>query len=241
MRWLKERVKKIVAKLKKLNFVKLSKGWVYPPLCLSCKSFLEEGPGLFCSTCLDHITLIEPAGRCPRCFHLFSNKTFHCSFCASSPLALRKHAAVCERLGPIQGLVSSFERGYIGFAKTIASLIVLQHHRLDYTTPDLIIPLPTHFFSKGGIRSSLPLLIAKEVGKFFEKPVFPFLKKTIDFTFFKEGGVSLTKLKASFKKEEITDKRVLLISLSTDRESLLQASELLLEGFPRSIESLSFF
>ena len=40
----------------------------YPPLCLHCRQSLQSEENIFCSSCMEWISLIDPSERCPFVF-----------------------------------------------------------------------------------------------------------------------------------------------------------------------------
>lgn len=195
---------------------------IYPPLCLHCQDKTESLRALFCPRCLEYLTLID-----------ISSKS------SSSCSGEQWHQATCEPFGPALSLFKHSQRRSPACIKAIASLMVMRWVALDWTLPDIIVPLPTHlwpFFSKS---RDVTLQIAQECVRMIGAPVLTLLKKQINWNYFKdpqeEHPSSLIR-----SGQGIADHKILLISLTMDPSTLKEASALLLEGFPSQIHSLSF-
>ena len=214
---------------------------IYPSLCLSCQQRANHSH-LLCPSCSEHLTLIDPEHRCKRCFGEIDNPGV-CPSCRQGDLFFKSHAAVCERMGPPLALLSYFQRGDIGLAKTIASLMVVQHTKLNWPLPDWIIPYPLHLFPRLSSGGKLTHWVAAEIGKLLGKPLCSPLYKAINSSYFtqrEEKGTPLM-LRASFSKDiQLADRTLLLVSLAPDLDELKVACRLLQEEFPRQIFSLSF-
>ena len=216
-------------------------GLIYPPLCICCQQRTGDLRHLFCASCLDHLTLLDPQHRCNRCFVAIETSGT-CPKCRMQHSTYKRHAAACEHFGPPLALLSHFKQGHFELAKTIASLMVMQHNVLGWPLPDQIIPYPTHLFPILQPQGKLTQMVAHAIGKILERPVCIALKKSIDFSYFTEVSSKepVRFIKAPLRDGALSDKTLLLISLNIERPSILKASDLLQEVFPREIDSLSF-
>lgn len=215
---------------------------VYPPLCLCCQQRAEQLRHLFCKTCLEHLTLLDPEHRCTRCYAPIESAGM-CRSCYTQHAPFKRHAATCENFGPPLALLTHLKRGQHALAKTIASLMVMQHTKLDWLLPDWIIPCPTHLFPALNPQGKLTHSVASEVARIFDKPLVSAIKKSIDYSYFgnldpKQEPTRFSS--ASHKTAALADKTLLLISLSADREEIAQACGQLQGFFPKEICSMSF-
>jgi len=215
---------------------------VYPPLCLCCQQRTNHLRCLFCQSCLEHLTLLDQEHRCTRCFVQIEH-TGMCRNCFSYHPSFKRHAAACENYGPPLALLTHLQRGEAALAKTIASLMVMQHNKLDWPIPDWIISCPTHLFPSFHLQGKLTRQVALETAKIFGRPYCNALKKSIDYAYFGalDSKQKPTRFSAAlYKREDLSDKAILLVSLNSDQEERKQACEQLQGFFPKEIYSLSF-
>ena len=154
-------------------------------------------------------------------------------------MPFRRLIAAFEYQGPAAQLLRSFKHGQRAeFAKDLAAFMAVQFLKLDLPLPDLIVPVPqslTHKISRGFNQS---LLLALELGKILERPVYDILKR-------RAGDFSQTGLKreqreamsegafAWKKKRDIADKTVLVVDdVMTTGTTLAHVGHLLEEGYP---------
>ncbi len=212
---------------------------IYPPLCLFCEQKTDATRHLFCSTCLQHLTLLTLDQRCPRCFKNLEESK-HCPSCKSHPTHFKCSAATCEKFGPPLSLLRHYEQGNSAVAKTIGSMMALQLIQLDWPLPDWIIPFPTHLFPRLLARGKLTQMVAREISRILEKPVALALKKKITFSYFLDPKQQSHSHLAIANNGSFADQTLLLISLSEEKEALNLAAKLLKESFPQAIYHLSF-
>ncbi len=215
---------------------------IYPPLCLCCKERTEHLSHLFCTACLEHLTLLDPEHRC-RCCFASTEGTGVCRSCITQHAPFKRHAAACENFGPPCALLAHLERGEYMLAKTIGSLMVMQHIQLDWPLPDWIVPCPTHLFPGFCAQGKFTRCVASEIAKIFERPLCSVLKKMINYSYFGNLDSKLEPTQFSsvpHKKADLADKTLLLISLSAKKEEVAQACEQLQGFFPKEISSISF-
>lgn len=215
---------------------------IYPPLCLCCQQRTNHLRHLFCQLCLEHLALLDQEHRCARCFAEIEH-TGTCRTCLAQHIPYKRHAAACENFGPPYALLNHLQRGEAALAKTIASLMVMQHNRLDWPVPDWIIPCPTHLFPSLYLEGKLTSQVASEIGQIFERPIYAALKKTIDYSYFQtlDSQHRLTRFSPLLhKKVDLSDRTILLVSLNSEPVERKLACEQLQGFFPNEIYSLSF-
>ncbi len=215
---------------------------IYPPLCLCCQQRTEQLLHLFCKTCLEHLTLLDPEHRCARCFACIESSGM-CRICTTQHAPFKRHAAACEDFGPPRALLTHLQRGEHMLAKTIASLMVMQHNALDWPLPDWIISCPTHLFPVLYPQGKLTHQTASEMGRIFDRPLCSALKKMINYSYFRNLDPKQEPTRFSstaHQQADLADKTLLLISLAANREEIVQACEQLQGFFPKEICSISF-
>jgi competence protein ComFC len=185
---------------------------LYPPLCLHCENSLEEKRSLFCTLCLEQLSLIEPQDRCRSCF----GDDLPCQRCMHRPVFIKRQAAACSAFGPAQTLRSYLEKGHTPFLSAAASLMALQFTALDWPFPDLIVPLPATLWSRCTKGTPISHLLAKQLSSFLQRPY------------------------AAKKKQDVCDKRVLVVALDLEDDHFRSAAEGLLEGFASEVYGLAF-
>jgi predicted amidophosphoribosyltransferase len=116
------------------------------------------------------INLFYP-NRCLHCFAKIEKKYF-CEKCISffSYLYPKKdltYFAVFEKKGPIITLLKEIKKKQLyGLIKLAASFIVIQHSKLNWQEPDVIVPSSKNIIFKDHI-----YYLSKEVAKLFDKPI----------------------------------------------------------------------
>lgn len=202
--------------------------FLYPPLCLQCDAYLEKGQKLFCSLCLEQLTLLDPAERCPTCF-MEKPPAKKCLRCSTRPSLIKRQAAACARFGPAHTLAASLKKGHEERAPPIASLLALQCAQLGWPPHDCVTALPGH------------ALLAKQLARYSGKPYVSFLKRRFDYDAFLTQAIFTTKYRLIEKnKKQIWDKRVLVIALELDDLAFRAAASLLRSGCAREIYTLAF-
>jgi ComF family protein len=186
--------------------------------------------------------LIKPHERCKRCFASLGE----CTLCRQKGYPFTSLAAALEYEGPAVSLVQHFKyhnKPYL--AKDAAALLVLQYLKLNWLPPNLIISVPqpiTRSFLRG---YSPSLLLAKEVGKFLDCPVEEPLRRLSgdlpQAVLNKEQRERLLESNFEWKKQmSLNEKVVLLIDdVRTTGTTLLHSGNLLREGFPRALYSMT--
>lgn len=140
-------------------------GLFYPVNCLECDTVLEDTNKLFCPPCSELFELAIPEERCPLCFGLEK----HSISCGKQFVAV---ASACSYRSVAIALVRQLKKGRgHALAPSAAALCYLQHERLHFAKPDLIVPVPIspfHHFLRGYNQS---FLIATQLGKLLDAPV----------------------------------------------------------------------
>ncbi len=193
-------------------------------LCVHCQEGLHEQKRL-CDSCLKNLTLASREGRCPRCFHETQGKK--CNSCILRGSPFRRSIAAFELFGPAQTIHQQFYSGRRPeFAQDLASWMVVQFLQLEIPPPELIVPAP-EMPMRSFFRGFQPhKLLATEVAKLLECPVFDMLKVTL------VGKVACKKHCA------LSDKHVLVVS-SMLEDSLRLCAEALSEIFPSRLSALA--
>jgi len=210
----------------------------YPPLCLHCEALLPERVPLFCKTCLEQISLIDPLGRCRTCFaELYKGK---CDRCLHRHVVIRRTLATCEPMGPGKVLLHGISSGKREVIPAAASLMAYQWLQQQNPLPDLLIPFPTSFWERQRFGFDPLFSLTQELSRLFSVPVLQILKKRWDRDHFWKTGQLRAEIEVTEKKKTLlTDKKVLLIALKCDDAALRSVGEKLKAHFPAQIEALS--
>ncbi len=112
----------------------------YPNHCLHCFAKVEKK--YFCEKCISFFSYVYPKKD------LF-------------------YFAVFEKKGPIVSFLREIKKTQIfGLIKLAASFIIIQHSKLNWEIPDVIVPISKNRFFKDHI-----FYLSKEVALLFNKPV----------------------------------------------------------------------
>jgi predicted amidophosphoribosyltransferase len=211
----------------------------YPPLCVHCNALLKERGPLFCSSCLELLSLVEAEGRCRVCFgELYKGR---CERCIHRPVVVHRQMAACEAMGPARSLVQGIHNGRQECVPAAASLMAYQWLKQQQQLPDLLIPLSTSFLHRQKAGFDPHLLLARELGTMFGVPVLALLKSRFDRVhFFTQGEFRFFPCPAEKKGGALCDRRVLLVMPQLD-DGLARSVGLQLHPFfPAQIEALAF-
>jgi len=218
---------------------------VFPTSCLHCEEVLASPRERLCAHCLEQMTLVEPEGRCRRCFAEMDEG--RCARCIERGSPFKRVVAAFEYDGPAASLMRALKFGKREeLAKDLASWMVVQFLRLDLPLPDLIVPVPQSWVRRLARGYSQSLLIAKEVGALLERPVEELLRKRIgDFPqtgLSKKAREKLSSNAFQWKRGgQISDKSVLLVDdVMTTGATLRACARVLEEGFPSALYALTF-
>lgn len=221
------------------RFLKGFVSFLYPPLCLHCEMALKDRGLLFCSACLEHISLVETEERCRTCFGQLHKG--RCERCLHRQVIICRQLAACEMMGPARTLAHAIKRGRKECISAAASLMVYQWLEQNQLMPDFLIPLPASIWQRQKIGFDAHLFLAKELGRLFSLPVLSILKSRFDRQYFLTQGEFRHRVVANGKKGGILcDQRVLLIAPELDDALFRSAGEELKPFFPSQIEGLSF-
>lgn len=219
----------------------------FPPLCLHCKETTPSSSIWFCKECLALFVFLETSGRCIHCFSYLEEEGNCCEECSSKPSPLQQALAAFAHEGPAAAMVHQLKyEDCPHLAKDAAALMVVQWVRLNFSLPDLIVPVPQSFAHslKRGYNQSL--LIAEEMGKMLQRPVDELLKRSG--SMFSQTGLSRTQRKQLpndifewKKRKNISGLKVLLIDdVMTTATTLRHCALLLQQGFPKSVGGFAF-
>lgn len=199
--------------------------FLFPRLCLGCKSLLLESHRL-CSSCLELFTLIDPYTRCRRCFCESRDRV--CLKCRQKARGLRSIAGCFECCGPAAKMKSELEIGKKNeLIQDFAAWLIVQFTRLSYPLPDIVTVVPSPKYPSG---LKCDELLAKKVAQMLNRPFIPLLKRQ---------GEGLFKWR---ELENLSDKVVLLIALSIiGQKEIEQCAAILKETEPTAIYGLGIF
>lgn len=220
---------------------------VFPPICLHCGDPIEEKSLIFCCDCLGRLEPIDPLERCPYCFSAdFYLEKKVCPECFRCTPLLNRIAAAFDYIGPAADLVKEMKYGNRPYlAKGAAAYMAAQFYRLDWPTPDYIIPVPlplTRWIQRGYNQSHL---LAESLSKFLNRPLLNGLHRICgDFSqagLSREQRMALSPSSFRFtKKVNLEDKCLLLVDdVMTTGSTLRCCAEILLEECPKSIYGLT--
>jgi len=217
--------------------------FLFPPLCLSCEELVDSSNLLLCNHCASQLELIEPVSRCPKCF---SSERYKCSYCARTRHPFSGIAASFEYVGPAATLIKKMKYGGLSYlAKTFAACLVTQMERLDWPTPDVIVPVPISFDRKLQRGFNQSVLIAEALSLLINVPTKDVLIRSMGE--YSQSGLTnhqRKNLKKNHfylrKNPQIQDKIILLIDdVATTGKTLEICGEALLEGYPSKLYGLT--
>lgn len=226
---------------------------VYPPVCHSCESPLEEGYAILCPYCLDQLEKIDPKERCPLCFSQDIEQVgWPCKCCRRDPPPFNRLLSVFDYEGPAGALVRKLKysnQRYLVEGMAAHMVEVLLTHQ--ETLPDLLIPIPITWirsFERGYNQSAL---LAEEMSTLLNCPYQDRLGRRLgDFSqagLTKKERLTLSPdaffLRSSLLSNNISlrGKHILLVDdVFTTGTTLKRASEALAAEYPASITCLTF-
>lgn len=140
--------------------------FIYPRLCLHCDERLAT-PGALCEVCGELLELLDPAGRCPKCFRPKPGPI--CDPCHRSPLPWYGYAAALACWGP----ANKIRRCRPPMIKGMASFMVAQFLQQDWPPPELVMALPTPWWRR--LRGPLSeVVLAKTIAAMIGSKYAPF-------------------------------------------------------------------
>lgn len=165
-----------------------------------------------------------------------------CVACASQPQVMKSLAVACPPIGPVRTLSSYLKKGNTRFAPAAASLMALQCIALQWPIPDLIVPLPSHLWTRCKKGCDISALLAQEMARLFNTTSASMSSTSWDrCAFLEKGEFQMAFRLIERKKEKLMGQRILLVGLHLERDVFRKVSEILLEGFPREIYGLALY
>ncbi len=220
----------------------------YPSRCLHCSILLSPSSSVLCAGCASLLDLIHPEERCPTCFNLLPDRSSHlCDECRHYSSSYTRMAAAFDYEGPPATLIKRLKYGNQPYlAQGMASFLVAQWDRLKWPLPDALVPVPLsfhHWLERGYNQSAL---IAEEMGKILQCPVWHALKRQSgDYS---QAALTLEQRQAltgkCFKlnlKYRLEGKMLIVIDdVMTSGSTLRRCGETLNLGHPASLYALTF-
>lgn len=146
-----------------LSLVLNTLDFLYPPICLCCKSIMSPSFKTLCQNCFESLQLLSTFRRCRRCFHALDERNHRCQHSA-----LKSQATCFEDSPACRALLSSS-------GSATAPFILMQWNELRWPLPDLIIPTPGDWFSRSNDRWTVRKEIAQSVANLLNRPYSPCL------------------------------------------------------------------
>jgi len=151
--------------------------FIFPTGCRHCGA---SSVAPLCPACFSGLELIDPAGRCPRCFSdEIGGARRVCTTCQENPPASDWVASAFDYLGPAKSLVDQFslhDEPYL--AKTLAAFLYLEFEALGWDAPDFIVYVPETFLRTADRGYNPSYLLAQEFSRLVKKPVRSLFKKS---------------------------------------------------------------
>lgn len=191
------------------TLVKQALDFLYPPVCLYCRSCLLEEKNKpfnwFCQNCSNLIEFLTFEDRCRHCFESLTQHE-----CALKTENLKVFNCF-DLKSPVTELVKSFNYNKSkSLASSFAAFIVLQLNQLNIPSPDLIAVLPLTWQEKLFL-DDLNQIVAEELSFFLKVP----FQKILKASFVTEVGSKKNEIRFALKSQNLLAKKnILLISLS---------------------------
>ncbi len=212
---------------------------LFPPVCVSCISPIQDQKKYICSDCFDKIT-INTAYLCPACGKRCAGK----NRCHQTPYQL---AAACQYHEPIPELIWYFKYHKLEKIHTLLSAILIVHIQLVLPNIETYsisyIPLHPKKERERGFNQSH--ILAQTIAKYFDIPCISLLKRTrYTESQTKQKGAQgrYTNIHDCFScidQENISGKNILLIDdVTTSGATLREATQTLRKYHPRHIVGL---
>jgi competence protein ComFC len=132
--------------------------FLYPPICLRCKTIMSPDFKILCQPCFESLQLLSPFRRCRRCFHALDEGGHRCP-----------RSALTSRASCFEDSLSS--RTLLSTPGTaVAPFVLMQWHELQWPLPDLVVPTPGDWFSRGNDRWKARKEIALNVAHLLNRP-----------------------------------------------------------------------
>ena len=198
--------------------------FLFPPLCLHCRAFLE-GEKTFCKGCSLFFELLDPSLRCFYCFSESEKRI--CTSCKKEGSTLASGAAF-ECIGAAETFLRKLKNEKLpDFVKLASSFLTVQFFRLNFPLPDYIVPIPSFYLSRFLEGKNHIHSLTKNLSRSLNIPMKEILRK---------NSFSSFSIK---KKANIEGKKIMLIDDVLDMKKTENYREALLEGEPSSIYILS--
>jgi ComF family protein len=220
--------------------------WLFPPRCLSCRSFLRNRQGL-CEACESRWPHISES-CCPRCARPFENVTAGshlCGDCLLGDFSCEKVQAVGRYVGLLHDLIVRLKyRGEERLGRFLGDKMA-QNGVGSLGSWDLVLPIPLHRkrLRERGYNQSF--LLARRLARKAQLPVDAFLLKKTRETEVQAGLTReerLKNLKGCFevtRPEVIRGKRILLVDdVFTTGSTLETAAQALSRAGADCVEAL---
>lgn len=220
----------------------------FPTKCLYCEESLPPNDLVLCSSCASLLELIDVSERCSTCFNpLPEPHRLICQRCLLYPSHYFKIGAAFNYEHLASALVKQLKYGdHPALSKGMAAYLVVQLHRLKWPLPDAIVPVPMSFTRRFDRGYNQSLLLAEELGKMLNRPIWEALKRRSgDFS---QAALSLEQRRKlegqSFKLRQnpsIQGKVLLVVDdVMTTGSTLERCAEVLSEGSPATLYALTF-
>ena len=209
---------------------------LFPPICVSCASPIQDQKKYICSDCFDKIT-INTAYLCPACGKRCAGK----NRCHQTPYQL---AAACQYHEPIPQLIHHLKYKYLQEIHVLLAAIVIVH--IQRTTSHIeeycisYIPLHPKKERERGFNQSL--LLAQTIANYFKIPCIATLRRT-RYTESQTKQINHCQRRHNIincfeciSPEYISGKNILLVDdVSTSGATLYEAAKTLRKYHPHSI------
>ncbi|GEM_PF-6724100 len=212
---------------------------LYPLLCMHCHKELSIRGPLFCSICLEQLSLVEREGRCRTCFYELHKG--RCEKCIHRKVVIHHQLAACEQMGPAHTLLREIDQGNKKAVTAVASLMAYQWLEAQYLLPEILIPLPISFWRQQKIGFDPQQLLSQEIGKIFNLSTLSVLRRRFDHSHFMTQGEFSYRVEGRKQRgDSLCDRRVLLIALEQNDTLFRSAGKELKLFFPTQIDALAF-
>lgn len=221
--------------------------FIYPRICNHCQSTIDTSHKIFCSACLQSLSLVNKQGRCSRCLvYLEDDFSIYCETCALKPHYFTELAATFEYQGLAKTLWREIQSpGGEEWIETAASFMVMQMIQLGYPIPDLVIPVPVNkkglLFSKKSIKQLLAEKIATNLGCKYVDPLY-----AVSY-FSQKGKNRLERMQLSSdmftwrKRVSFCGKKILIVDdMMVSAATMHAVADKVQEGLPMQIYGISF-